>query len=60
MKDELVYANGHLKKHTFDTVACKYRGTGVECPKSEVRSGLCEFCGWNPKVEASRIARLKK
>ena len=40
------------------TVAmCQYRKTGVECP---LKDRDCEVCGWNPKVETNRIARLKK
>lgn len=59
MKENLVYANGNLKKPCNDVISCKFRGIGVECERSDWRSGFCEFCGWNPKVEADRIARLK-
>ena len=58
MKDSLVYKNGHLKKPNNDVIPCKFRGTGIECKKSDFKSGFCKFCGWNPQVEADRIARL--
>ena len=60
MKENLVYKNGHLKKPSNDVMSCKFRGIGVECERSDWRSGFCEFCGWNPKVQADRIARMMK
>jgi len=42
-----------------ETVPCKYRGTGVECPKKDVKNG-CTKCGWNPIVEYDRIEEAKK
>ena len=59
MKEDLVYANGHLKK-SYDTVSCKFRGPWIECPRGDIKAGMCDRCGWNPMVEAERIARLKK
>lgn len=47
--------NKNVKKvSSAATVPCKFRGTGIECPKSDFRRGLCESCGWNPLVEAER------
>ena len=61
MREDLVYASGHLRKPiSSDTVPCKFRGTGVECPKGDFEAGVCGTCGWNPIVEAERIKRLKK
>lgn len=47
--------NKNLKKvASAATVPCKYRGTGIECPKSEFHRNICGTCGWNPLVEATR------
>ena len=59
MREIPTYANGNLRKAN-DTVSCKFRGVGIECPRGDFRAGLCEVCGWNPLIEADRIARLRK
>lgn len=53
--------NKNVKKVTSaETVPCKYRGKHVECPKSDFKRNLCEYCGWNPIIEAARKARIVK
>lgn len=53
-----IMRNSIKKVSSAATVPCKYRGTGIECPNSDFRRGLCESCGWNPLVEAERIAEI--
>lgn len=61
MREDLVYASGHLRKPMSSaTVPCKFRGPGIECPREEFMTEKCNTCGWNPTVEAERIARLKR
>lgn len=42
------------------SVICEFRGTGVECPRSDYAAGKCDKCGWNPAVEEKRIERAAK
>lgn len=50
--------NSVKKVSSAATVPCKYRGTSVECPKSDFHRGKCVSCGWNQKVEEKRKARI--
>lgn len=53
-------SGGNIRKApSSETVPCKYRGAGVECPKLDARSG-CTKCGWNAVVEMNRIEEIKK
>ena len=51
-------STGRFKK-PYDTVACKFRGIAIECPREDFRSGYCDVCGWNPLIEADRIKEIK-
>lgn len=56
-----VYPNGDIRKvPSSETVPCKYRGAGIECPKGDAKADVCKSCGWNPLVEMKRIDDAKK
>lgn len=59
MRADLIYSSGHLRKST-DTIACKYRGASIECPKADFKAELCCRCGWNPIIEQERKERLER
>ena len=39
---------------------CKFNNAAVVCPKDKRYDGICETCGWNPRVARQRTLKIVK
>lgn len=39
---------------------CVFNNAAVICPKEKRYDGICDKCGWNPRVARQRAYRIRK
>ena len=39
---------------------CTFNNAAVVCPKERRYDGICDTCGWNPRVARQRALKIRK